>query len=155
MKTTFNSKYGTKNKVKSVPGARTKIEYQLVIDDDGIERLKPCGMTDLHEEIQSHASSVDINLILKKYQAGDRQALEKMQGFYADVADLPGDLLEIMNMNLKGQQLFDSMLPDVKQVFGDSYMQFLAHPERIANLKEKYDNNVPDVMKKEVTEDGE
>lgn len=151
--TKFNTKYTGRNKRSSVTGSAYQIEYQLVIDDDGHEKLKPNGMTNLHDEIQSHRASVDINLIIERFTAGDDSALNAMNGFYADITELPKDLMNLMNMNLEGERLFNQMPTEVKDVFGNSYLQFLAHPEELKRFVRMPAENLD--LKKEVKENGE
>lgn len=151
----FNSKYGTKNDVVSNVGSRTKINYQLVIDDDGLEVLKPCGMTDLHSEIQSHAASVDINVILDRYKNGAVDVLEKANGFYADVSEMPVKLQDVMNLNLKGKSLFESLPLEQRKLYGNNYINFINNPRILVDYLNDKENVGSDVVTDKVNDDSE
>lgn len=136
----FNTKYGTKNEVVSNPGDPIKIEHQLVIKENGEHVLEPCGQTNTDEMIESYAASVDINQILARYQAGDVNALDKVRGFYADVSDLPVKLSDVMNINLRGKELFDSFPVEYKQLYGQDYLQFVNDPGKLISYIEGKNN---------------
>lgn len=154
----FHTLYsGTKNDVVSEAGDEYKIEYKLVIDDDGIERIEPCGQTNLKAEIQSHAASVDLNIIISRYMQGDETALERAQAFYADVSALPKTMIEIMNLNKEGMAIFDSMKPEVRELFDNNYLNFVDNPEKLkdylSSLEQKSDVEVVKQSDVEVKEE--
>lgn len=127
----FNSKYGTKNEVVSDPGNKMRIEYQLYYDENGSEDLKVIGETDTDLEIQSHAESVDIKTLINRYTNGDYTALERAKGFYADVANMPVNFAEVMNINIQGKQLFDQFPKEYKDLYGNDYNQFINDPKKL------------------------
>lgn len=127
----FNSKYGTKNEVVSNPGNKMRTEYQLYYDENGSEDLKVIGETDTDLEIQSHAESVDIKTLINRYTNGDYTALERAKGFYADVANMPVNFAEVMNINIQGKQLFDQFPKEYKDLYGNDYQQFINDPKRL------------------------
>lgn len=135
----FRTIYGDHNKSVTEAGNPIQIEYELVIDEQGREELKPSGETDLQEYIQSHRDSVDFNLIIQRYQAGDIDALERIKGIYADVSGLPTSLSEIMNLNNRGKMEFDKLPVEIKQLYGNNYMEFLADPNKFNELIKKQD----------------
>lgn len=134
--TKFRTQYGEHLKTKSEAGKELVQNYELRIDEYGHEELRETDMTNLQAEIQSHRDSVDFNLIIARYMMGDVDALEKLHGFYADVSELPVSMAEIMNMNMRGQHLFDSLPVEIKKIYNNNYLEFLAEPERINQLNE-------------------
>lgn len=138
----FRTVYGDHNKSMTCCGDKYAPEYELFVDEYGREELKEVGKTDLQAYIQSHKDSVDFNLIIQRYQMGDLDALEKLKGFYADVSSIPVSLSEIMNMNIRGQKLFESLPVEVKKLYNNNYLDFLSDPERINKLNKK--TSVPD-----------
>lgn len=136
----FNTYYGTKNAVVTNPGDPVKIDYQLVIKEDGEHVLEPCGQTNTDELIHSYAQSVDINSIISRYANGDYGALDKVQGFYADVTELPVNLTEVMNLNLRGKELFDSLPAEYKMIYGQDYMKFVNDPGKLISYIEENKN---------------
>lgn len=137
----FPTKYDEHLRVHCENGERMRIEYQLVIGENGTEELKPTGMHDLYEEIQSHADSVDLGLIMARYAAGDSDALEKVQGFYGDISGMPMKLQDVMNINIRGKELFDSLPQKYKDLFGNNYIKFIDEPEILAAKLREVENS--------------
>lgn len=119
----------------STSGDQEKVTYEPYYDDRGNLELKETGKINLYMDIQSHADSVDIELILARYRAGDKEALNKAQGFYADVSGMPKSMVDILNLGLKGESAFASLPLDVRSRFDNNFAQFIA----TAGTKEWYD----------------
>lgn len=62
---------------------------QLDIVEDGIE--------DLYAYIQSFKDSVDINVIVSRYAAGDVYALQQRSGMFGDFIEVPSSYMDILN----------------------------------------------------------
>lgn len=129
----FPSMYSEKIKYVSERGSRFKAEYQLRLDEEGRHEFVKTGETDLHEYIQSFRDSVDIYNILERFRNGNEEILEQVKGIYADVSELPVKLQDIMNLNIKGKELFEKLPVDVKAVYEDNYLQFLMEPGKAFN----------------------
>lgn len=128
----FPTKYSEHVRVNSNSGDRMRVEYHLEIDDDGIETLKSTGMHDLYAEIQTHADSVDLNLILARFMNGDETAIERVNGFYADVSDMPVKLQDMLNINIRGKEIFESLPKEYRDLYGNNYIKFINEPEILA-----------------------
>lgn len=129
-KANFNSYWKQKNEVKSNCGSPIVDEYEMKIDEFGRESLVKTGETDLQEYIESFADSVDINRIMERYINGDESALDKVAGFYADVADMPTNIIDVINLQREGEDLFDQLPTHVKEIYNNSYYEFLTDPMR-------------------------
>lgn len=139
----FRTKFSERKRVFSQVGDRCKVLYSLALDENGREVLKKSGMTDLKNEIQSHHDSVCLDMILMRYMQGDESALNKVEGFYADVSNMPVKLNDVLNLAREGKSIFDSLPTDVKEVFGNDYMMFLNRPDLYESAVKK-DENVSD-----------
>lgn len=126
----FPTRYSEKKPVCSNPGERFKQEYQLRINEKGTEELVPTGKTDIQAFIDSHYETVDMNVILQRLENGDLSVLDDTRAFYADVSEIPGSMFEIMNLNRQGKEIFDKLPLDLKQVYGNDYLQFVMEPMR-------------------------
>lgn len=107
-------------------GCREKITYQPVYDKRGVWHLEESGKTNLYYEIQSHADSCDINIIMARYRNGETDVLSRIQGVYGDVTNVPTDYAEILNQQLKAEALFKSLSADVREKYNNSVEQFMA-----------------------------
>lgn len=124
----FPTMYSEKRKYTSNRGERYKVEYQIRFDEEGRSSFVETGKTDMHEFIQSFRDSVDIYNILERFRAGNVDILNQIQGVYADVNDLPVKLQDVLNLNLKGKEIFDKLPVDVKEIYENNYVQFLMNP---------------------------
>lgn len=112
--------------------------YKLRTDEFGVEGLVKVDETNFYDYIQSHRDSVDLNVLMARYELGDSDALNKVQGFYGDASDLPSDLLGYYRLNERGEQMFSELPADVKQLFNGSYTQFLADTDPVSKIQGLY-----------------
>ena len=112
-------------------------EYDIDLSED--------GKIDTFDAIQELADYVDIDNIVKRYNNGEIDVLEKVQGFYGDLTTLPVDMRGIYDLNAQGKNLFDSLPADVREQIGD-YKSFMTM------AAEKY-NDIFESKESEVTED--
>uniref|UniRef100_A0AAU8B216 Internal scaffolding protein n=1 Tax=Dulem virus 109 TaxID=3145586 RepID=A0AAU8B216_9VIRU len=118
--------YRPYGRVHSNSGSPTKILYGSRYDDAGRLVLEEKGTEDLYGFIQSFADSVDIHVILKRFQNGDHTALQAVQGFYGDFTEMPKTYAELLNTVNAGQDYFSSLPVDVRANFGHSFAEFMA-----------------------------
>ena len=112
-------------------------EYEIDISDD--------GEIDIFDAIQELSEYVDIDNIVKRFNNGEIDVLEKVQGFYGDLTTLPVDMRGIYDLNAQGKNLFDSLPEDVREQIGD-YKSFMTM------AAEKY-NDIFKPKESEVIED--
>ena len=91
-------------------------EYEIDLTED--------GQVDMYDSIQELSDYVDIDNIVKRYNNGEIDVLEKVQGFYGDLTTLPVDMRGIYDLNAQGKNLFDSLPSDVREQIGD-YKSFM------------------------------
>lgn len=122
----------------SSSGSPLKQNYSSYYDDDGVLNLIPDGESNLYDEIQSHAKSCDISLLVDRYLSGDGTALSRAQGFYGDITSMPKNFAEAMNLMNQAEEDFKNLPKDIKDSFSNDYRQFLAQvgsPEWFAKMK--------------------
>lgn len=113
-------------RVHSVVGSRIKQLYKPRYDDAGMMYLEHAGELDAYAEIQSHKDSVDIHVLLARYQNGDVTALQRVQGVFGDFTQLPKTYADALNLVNDGKQLFDELPVDVRAKFGHDFARFVA-----------------------------
>lgn len=106
-------------------GSRTKIMYRGVYMDDGTLELYEAGEEDLYAKIQSHADSVDVNLLVQRYCNGEVNALHRVQGTYMDVSDMPKDVVSYLQMVSDARALYDALPVADKAAAGNSFERWL------------------------------
>lgn len=126
----------------SVAGERIKVEYQKRYDERGLPYLARVGTSDLQEYINSHEPSVNVNNIMRRFEMGDATALEKVQGFYDDVSELPNKLQDVLNLNQTAKRGFSELPQEVRDLYNNNYMELLNDPKRMEQLYKKVDEPV-------------
>ena len=109
----------------SVVGSVYKLEKQLV-DRDGQKDLEVVGKTNFYEYIQSHKDSVDINVLLKRYQQGDVSVLDRVKGQYLDISEAPKSLAEMYSFVSNASEFFNKLPLDVRKSYDFNPASFIA-----------------------------
>lgn len=122
-------KFGTWRESEPFKGSCTgnpeKPEYMPFYDDNGYLKIKEIGKENVYDRIQSFASECDINMIIKRYQMGDVQALSKAQGIYIDASNTPENMADLLNKLNKAEAEFDKLPIEFKQKYGNDFIQFI------------------------------
>lgn len=106
-------------------GDRHRPIFRKAKSAEGLPTLVEVGRQDLQEVIDSFAHSCDICTLIKRYEAGDSSVLARVQGVYADVTDLPNDLMTAHEILNNARRTYDSLTEEQKRDFG-TFDQFLA-----------------------------
>lgn len=126
VKSRFRTQFDDHVSPASVPGSRIKVLYSPVFDKAGHMSLVKSGEEDLYDYIQSHADSVDIHVILKRFAMGDVSVLSRVQGTYGDFTQMPKTFAEALNTLVAAEQYFNSLPVEVRQRFNHNFNEFIA-----------------------------
>ncbi len=157
----FKTQYDARDRIQTNPGNPIKQLYSGSYNERGQVELKEDGTEDLYAFIQSFAESTDIHAILSRYQNGEVDVLEKVQGFYGDITEMPKTYAEALQRIADSEKVFMSLPVDVRAKFGHSFSEFLAASQDsdfLERLGVKPDDQsapvpvVPDVVNKPVVE---
>lgn len=100
--------------------------YRADYTKEGVLELKEDGEHDLYADIQSHVASTDLNMILERYFSGDPTALNRVQGTYMDVTQVPDNYHEAMAMIDNARKDFAQLPPEIKERFNNDANQWIA-----------------------------
>lgn len=139
----FRTQYMDHPRLYQEPGSREKILYSPVFDRKGVMSLEESGIENLYDYIQSHAQSVDIHVLLQRYQQGDLTVLSRVQGTYGDFTQMPTTFAGALNTLIAAEQYFDSLPVEVRAKFGHSFSQFIASMDS-ADFARSMGIDVPD-----------
>lgn len=131
----FATQYREQVRYRTDPGSRIKTDYEPVYDRTGKWHLEKCGETDVYLEIQSHADSVDLNIIMQRYRNGETDVLKAVQGAYGDISNIPTNYAELMNAKLQAESLFMSLSADAREKYNNSVEQFMSELGTKAGLE--------------------
>lgn len=139
------------------PGSPLENEYKLTIADkkapnagEWIVEVK--GVINAYEKIQSHKESVELQTILKKYMNGDVEALNKVNGVYADITNMPKTLADMYAKIQLGISAFEDLPLEVRKEYGHNptkWFEALSTGEFDKFIIDKYGKK-PDIYKEEV-----
>ena len=93
--TGFLTQFRKPERFHSNVGSPIRTTYSASYDDKGRIRLEESGTENLYDYIQSFAESCDIHVLLKRFANGETDVLSRVQGFYADVTELPQTYADI------------------------------------------------------------
>lgn len=118
-------------------GERVEPDYKIHYSKSGVRSLEKDGTRNTWEEIQSHADSVDINIILARYNNGDESVLHKKAELHIDSTDLPTTLGEWHELMARANDVFKSMKPQDRDPYNQDVNQFVN-----AKVEEAKNNHV-------------
>lgn len=109
----------------SDPGNRYEPVYTPDIQPDGTVELVQTGVEDLWELHNAARDSCDVNVLAQKFLEGDADAFNRANPMFLDLLGAPKTLAEAYAINFRAQHAFELLPADVKERFGNSFMQFL------------------------------
>lgn len=122
----FNTQYDARDRIQSNPGNPIKQLFSGFYNERGQVELKADGTENIYDFIQSFAESTDIHAILKRFENGEVDVLEKVQGFYGDITEMPHTYAEALQRISDSEKVFMSLPVEVRAKFGHSFSEFLA-----------------------------
>ncbi len=122
----FNTQYDARDRIQTNPGNPIKQLYSGSYNERGQVELKEDGTENIYDFIQSFAESTDIHAIMRRFENGEVDVLEKVQGFYGDVTEMPKTYAEALQRIADSEKVFMSLPVDVRAKFGHSFSEFLA-----------------------------
>lgn len=122
----FKTQYDARDRISSNPGSPIHITYAGHYDEKGRVVLEESGRENIYDQIQSHAESCDIHVLMKRYLNGDVTALSQAQGQYLDATQFPKTYADMLNFVNEQERAFMALPADVRAKFGNSFSEFLA-----------------------------
>lgn len=125
--TQFNC--GERNKkIKTNAGSPVRFGYHYKNYDDGSRQLvlDENDKTDIPALINSYADDVNIVKMYERYLNGDISALDKNQGWYSDITELPKTMSDFLDMFDNQERTFGGLPVKFKQRFNNDYKQYAA-----------------------------
>lgn len=118
-------------------GSREKITYEARYNAKGQLELHEKGKEDWYGYIQSYKDSVDIHVLLERFQRGDVDVLNRVQGFYGDITSMPSTFADALNIVRSSEEFFNSLPVEERAKFNHNFSEFLASfdtPDNLARL---------------------
>lgn len=103
--------------------------YIANFDKKGIRRLEVDKEIDIYEKIQECAKDTGLTNIFSKYGLNIYDQLKNSEAQFVDLTNLPGNLMEAMDVIDKAQYAFDRQSKEIKAKFNNDFKQFIAASE--------------------------
>lgn len=133
-------------------GSETMPIYGYRIDKKtGKKILVQTGEENLYEKIQASLESSKIENIVKRFTAGDINALNIREGQFIDISEIPTNMIELQNMILSTRAEFDKLPIEIKQKFdmsAEKYISSYGSEEWIKSMGLKIEEPIKEETKK-------
>ena len=133
----FANQYRDHKRFLTGVGSREKITYEARYNSNGQLELNEKGKEDWYGYIQSHKDSVDIHVLLERFQRGDVDVLNRVQGFYGDITAYPNTFADALNVVRSSQEFFNSLPVEERAKYNHNFSEFLAsfdNPDTLARI---------------------
>lgn len=117
-------------KFVSNPGNPMKEIKHGELQVDGTIKLVVDRIENTDETIQSFAPSTMIENIMARIAAGQTELLSQKQGFFMDAVGLPSNMAEVLNLVIKGQEVFEKLPVEIKQRFDNDFNKWFIAMDR-------------------------
>lgn len=122
----FRTQYDSHDRVLQPAGNRIHDVMSGHFDDDGIFTLDVSGTEDIYTQIQSHAASCDIHVILDRYRRGDLDVLgDPARSVFLDSSEMPKNYAQLLNLVADGERAFMALPVEERAKFDHSFAQWL------------------------------
>lgn len=124
----FKTQFDDFERIPTCAGCKEKVTYHMRVDERGVNDLVADDVKfDWYGMIQASTEGCSIEYLLKKYeQTGDISLLQRKQGSFFDVTDLPDSLIGMYKKIQEGERYFNELPLEVRESFDNSFTKFLA-----------------------------
>lgn len=141
-------------RVRSNVGSPIHVIFSPEFDRNGTMHLIETGRENIYDFIQSHRDSVDIHVLMEKFQNGDASAFSRAQGSYGDFTTMPKTFADMLNIVIAGENYFNSLPVEERAKYGHSYEKFIASMDQLLKpnapaTAEKEQDSVKEEVKSE------
>lgn len=121
-------------------GSPVRKKYVKKVNEDFTEVLIETGETNLHDYINSFADGVSLEMMLRRFQLGDRTALQNAEGVYMDASGMPRDLASAYRMIGKAEAIYANLPENIRKDFPSSkeFLQAFSDSGTFKGFCEKY-----------------
>lgn len=109
-------------------GERSIFEERVI---DGERTLVITGKEDFKSFIEASKEETLIDNIIKRFQNGDVTVLQRKQGFYGDITNMPSSLAEAQNMLIQIENHFNSLPSEDRELFGNSFDRYVSEVSKM------------------------
>lgn len=120
----IRTQYDKRDRYYSDPGSPIKVQKKLNYKKNGEMCLIDNGKINLYNEIQSHADSVDIHVVLQRFANGDTSMLR--QGVFGDFTNMPTTFAGVLQTIEDAKTTFAGLPVEIRKNFDFDFNKFIA-----------------------------
>ncbi len=120
----FKNKVDDRERKFCEPGSMITYRYGSRLDKLGNRKIEKKQPINRYADIQAYADETNINTILTKYVAGDKEVLAVKAAQFIDATQIPDNLNDLFNQTIAAQDVFNHLPADVKEIFGNNVYNF-------------------------------
>lgn len=117
---------GSVLKISCKSGSKFHPEYDVTIDEKGHRTIAKSGKTNRYAKIQEDLESTKIENILQRAKMGDPTALNRIEGQYLDLTEMPDNFRDAQNKILKMKSDFEKLPVDIRRQFDFSPEKYVS-----------------------------
>lgn len=150
----FRTQFDPHDRVLQSSGNRIHNILSGCFDDSGAFVLDVSGTEDIYDQIQSHAASCDIHVILDRYRRGDLDVLgDPARSVFLDASEMPRNYAQLLNLVADGERAFMALPVEERAKYDHSFAQWLMHFDK--QLEPEAPASAPTEVNKEVSNSNE
>ena len=107
-------------------GERIEVRHRAEMDANGRRKLVPDVKVNIWDMIQSHAEECEIENIIRRALNGDPFALNKKNGNYMDITEMPKSIAEAQQLVINLKLQFDKLPLEIKNKFENNPELYIA-----------------------------
>lgn len=130
----------------SNPGSILTDDYDFRTNDEGEKYLTIVGHTNIDEKIRSWEDVCDLKKMVARFNLGDENALNVIEGIYGDFKDMPTSYAELYKRINDCESVFAKLDKDVRAAFNNDPAQFwsaygsMEFNEKIENIYKPFED---------------
>ena len=121
----FKTPYGERERYYTEPGNPIQPIYGYEINKYGLKELVQIGETNIYEIIQESLEETKIENILNRVAMGDNTVM-RPDGMYADVSEIPKNLIEARQQMQKLENLWNTLDIEIKKKYEMNLDKFIS-----------------------------
>lgn len=127
--------------IETPAGEEIEEVIAMKLDDDGKEEFYVAGKTNVYAKIQAEAEATKIeNILAKVIQTGDTTILQKAQGQFADLTEMPKDIFEAQLKIKEAEATFNELPLEIRKAYNHNFNEYLKdagseHWQEVVGLK--------------------
>lgn len=110
----------------SSSGSSQHVLYEPSVAPDGSISLRKSGIEDTDQIIESYRFSTELSTILSRFANGETDVLNRYQGYYADLTQMPKDYRSALDSVLKAESAFMVLPQEIREKYGNDWSKWLS-----------------------------